>query len=41
MKNPLLEDWTTPFGLPPFERISDADFAPASLAKRPRYSTSA
>ncbi|MCB1369152.1 MAG: M3 family metallopeptidase [Rhodobacteraceae bacterium] len=29
MKNPLLEDWTTPFGLPPFERISDADFAPA------------
>ncbi|MBZ0128663.1 MAG: M3 family metallopeptidase [Rhodobacteraceae bacterium] len=29
MKNPLLEDWTTPFGLPPFARISDADFVPA------------
>lgn len=27
--NPLLEDWTTPFGLPPFERIDDSHFAPA------------
>ncbi|MCJ8138753.1 M3 family metallopeptidase [Falsirhodobacter halotolerans] len=27
--NPLLSDWTGPFGLPPFDRITDADFAPA------------
>lgn len=27
--NPLLEDWTTPFGLPPFADIADEDFAPA------------
>lgn len=27
--NPLLDDWTGPFGLPPFDRIDDADFAPA------------
>jgi peptidyl-dipeptidase Dcp len=25
----LLQDWETPFGLPPFDRIADADFAPA------------
>jgi len=29
MTNPLLERWDTPFDLPPFDRISDADFAPA------------
>ncbi len=29
MENILLADWDTPFALPPFERISDADFAPA------------
>ncbi|WP_342076608.1 M3 family metallopeptidase [Yoonia sp. SS1-5] len=29
MTNPLLADWTTPFGLPPFDLISDDDFAPA------------
>ncbi|GGG80747.1 peptidyl-dipeptidase Dcp [Salipiger pallidus] len=29
MTNPLLADWDTPFGLAPFERISDDDFAPA------------
>lgn len=29
MTNPLLDDWTTPFGLPPFDVISDDDFAPA------------
>ena len=29
MTNPLLSDWTTPFDLPPFDRISDDDFAPA------------
>lgn len=29
MTNPLLVDWTTPFGLPPFHEITDADFAPA------------
>jgi len=25
----LLETWTTPFGLVPFDQIEDADFAPA------------
>jgi peptidyl-dipeptidase Dcp len=27
--NALLADWDTPFGLPPFAAITDADFAPA------------
>ena len=27
--NPLLEDWTTPFGLPPFAAIETGHFAPA------------
>lgn len=26
--NPLLEDWTQPYGLPPFDRVEDAHFAP-------------
>ncbi|SMX26917.1 Peptidyl-dipeptidase dcp [Pelagimonas phthalicica] len=29
MSNALLQDWTTPFGLPPFKEISDEDFGPA------------
>ncbi|WP_163849070.1 M3 family metallopeptidase [Pseudooceanicola aestuarii] len=29
MTNPLLSDWQTPFDIPPFDRIQDADFAPA------------
>ncbi|MEX0285854.1 MAG: M3 family metallopeptidase [Paracoccaceae bacterium] len=29
MTNPILQDWTTPFGLAPFDAISDSDFAPA------------
>jgi peptidyl-dipeptidase Dcp len=29
MTNPLLTDWTAPFGLPPFAAIKDEDFAPA------------
>ncbi|MEM6304753.1 MAG: M3 family metallopeptidase [Pseudomonadota bacterium] len=29
MTNPLLEDWTTPFQIAPFDRITDDDFAPA------------
>ena len=29
MTNPLLEDWTTPYRMPPFERIGDDDFEPA------------
>ncbi|MCA8884403.1 MAG: M3 family metallopeptidase [Rhodobacteraceae bacterium] len=29
MTNPLLAPWTTPFGLPPFARIADDDYAPA------------
>ena len=29
MTNPLLSDWSTPFGLPPFSALSDEDFAPA------------
>ncbi|WP_442900721.1 M3 family metallopeptidase [Falsirhodobacter sp. 20TX0035] len=27
--NPLLSDWTGPFGLPPFDAIRDGDFGPA------------
>ncbi|MBX3706477.1 MAG: M3 family metallopeptidase [Pseudomonadales bacterium] len=27
--NPLLETWTTPFGLPPFARLDEAHFLPA------------
>ena len=29
MTNPLLTLWDTPFGLPPYDRITDADYAPA------------
>ncbi|MEM9795947.1 MAG: M3 family metallopeptidase [Pseudomonadota bacterium] len=29
MTNPLLTDWTTPFEMPPFGTIQDADFGPA------------
>ncbi|MDK3019590.1 M3 family metallopeptidase [Pseudodonghicola flavimaris] len=29
MTNPILSDWTTPFEIAPFDRISDEDFAPA------------
>ena len=29
MTNPLLQDWDTPFGVAPFDAISDDDFAPA------------
>ncbi|WP_211907360.1 M3 family metallopeptidase [Pikeienuella piscinae] len=29
MTNPLLTDWSTPFGLPPFDRIEPAHFRPA------------
>ncbi|MFV0475800.1 MAG: M3 family metallopeptidase [Pikeienuella sp.] len=29
MTNPLLADWNTPFGLPPFESIAPAHFRPA------------
>ncbi len=29
MTNPLLQDWDTPFAMPPFEAIEDAHFAPA------------
>ncbi|WP_425073240.1 M3 family metallopeptidase [Sagittula sp. S175] len=29
MTNPLLADWDTPFGIAPFDQISDEDFAPA------------
>ncbi len=32
MTNPLLDSWDTPFGLPPFDRIADAHFAPAMEA---------
>ncbi|MGD0782255.1 MAG: M3 family metallopeptidase, partial [Candidatus Aminicenantales bacterium] len=28
-QNPLLAEWTTPFGTPPFDRIKDAHFRPA------------
>ena len=29
MTNPILAPWTTPFGIAPFDAISDGDFAPA------------
>ncbi len=29
MTNPLLDDWDTPFDMPPFDRIEDGDFAEA------------
>lgn len=29
MNNPLMQEWTTAFGLAPFDQIKDADFAPA------------
>jgi peptidyl-dipeptidase Dcp len=29
MNNPLLSDWTTPFGIAPFDAIRDEDFSPA------------
>ena len=29
MTNPLLAEWNTPFGIAPFDKISDEDFAPA------------
>ncbi|OIQ32837.1 MAG: peptidase M3 [Alphaproteobacteria bacterium MedPE-SWcel] len=29
MTNPLLSDWNTPFGIAPFDQISDQHFAPA------------
>jgi len=29
MTLPVLQSWTNPFGLPPFHKIEDADFAPA------------
>ena len=29
MTNPLLQDWTTPFAIAPFDAITDEDFAPA------------
>jgi peptidyl-dipeptidase Dcp len=28
-RNPLLEDWSTPFGLPPFEAVTPEHFRPA------------
>ena len=29
MSNPLLQEWITPFGIAPFDKISDDDFSPA------------
>lgn len=28
-KNPLLQEWNTPYGIPPFEKIKTADYMPA------------
>ena len=28
-KNPLLQEWNTPYGIPPFEEIKTADYMPA------------
>ena len=30
--NPFLEDWDTPYGIPPFEKIEYADYVPAFKA---------
>ena len=30
--NPILEEWTTPFGVPPFDRIAAEDYLPAIRA---------
>ena len=30
--NPLLEEWDTPFGVPPFDRIASEDYLPAFRA---------
>ena len=30
--NPLLENWDTPFGVPPFNRIESKHYLPAILA---------
>ena len=30
--NPLLEDWDTPFGVPPFDQIESQDYLPALRA---------
>ena len=30
--NPFLEDWTTPYGIPPFDRIQTTDYVPAIKA---------
>jgi peptidyl-dipeptidase Dcp len=27
--NPLLQEWTTPFGVPPFDKIKNSDYLPA------------
>ena len=35
--NPLLSDWTAPFGLPPFGAIETAHFAPAFDAALTSY----
>ncbi|MGJ8628035.1 MAG: M3 family metallopeptidase [Sulfitobacter sp.] len=37
MTNPLLQDWDTPFGVAPFNTISDEDFAPAVEAALARH----
>ncbi len=37
MTNPLLQDWDTPFGVAPFNAISDDDFAPALDAALQRH----
>ena len=37
MTNPLLQDWETPFGVAPFNTISDDDFAPAVEAALARH----
>ena len=35
MTNPILQDWDTPFGLAPFDAISDEDFEENSELGRP------
>ena len=31
-QNPFLQEWDTPYGIPPFEKISNSDYLPAVKA---------
>src|SRR5579883_1324791 len=41
LENPLLEEWKTPFGIPPFPEIQDEDFLPAFAEAMRRHAAEA